>query len=116
MVEILFKQYGLVVIIATPYTPHNNAVAERVHPTLVESLFRACGTNTSLWPLFLFACLLAMRCMTSRMTGYSPYYLLYGRSLLLAFNIADQTWDTLDWHTVRMTADLIGIQAQQITR
>lgn len=50
------------------------------------------------------------------MTGFSPYYLLYGRSPLLAFNIADRTWDTLDWHTVHLTSDLIGVQAQQIAQ
>ena len=115
-VEILLKQYGVVAIIATPYSPHNNTIAERAHPTLVESLFRACGTDHTMWPLFLFACLLAMRCTTSRMTGFSPYYLLYGRSPLLAFDIADRTWDTLDWDTVRTTADLIGMRAQQIAR
>jgi hypothetical protein len=50
------------------------------------------------------------------MTGFSPYYLLYGRSPLMAFDIADRTWDTLDWHSVRSTADLIGMRAQQIAR
>jgi hypothetical protein len=28
LVEILFKQYGVVAIVASPYSPHNNAVAE----------------------------------------------------------------------------------------
>jgi hypothetical protein len=116
LVEILFKQYGVVAIVASPYSPHNNAVAERAHPTLVESLFRACGNDSSKWPLFLSACLLAMRCTTSRMTGFTSYYLLYGRTPLLAFDIADRTWDTLDWHTVQSTADLIGMRAQQIDR
>ena len=50
------------------------------------------------------------------MTGFLPYYLLYGRSPLLAFNIADRTWDTLNWHTVHLTSDLIGVQAQQIAQ
>jgi hypothetical protein len=50
------------------------------------------------------------------MTGFTPYYLLYGRSPLLAYDIADRTWDTLDWHTVQSTADLIGMRARQIAR
>jgi hypothetical protein len=114
--EILLKQYGIVVVMTTPYTPRNNAVAERAHPTLCDSLFRACGTDASRWPLYLHACLLAMRCTTSRMTSFTPYFLLYGRSPLLAFDISDRTWDTLDWHIVRTTADLIALRAQQIVR
>jgi hypothetical protein len=114
--EILLKQYGIVVVMTTPYTPRNNAVVEQAHPTLYESLFCACGTDVSRWPLYLHACLLAMRCTTSRMTGFAPYYLLYGRSLLLAFDISDQTWDTLDWHVACTTADLIALRAQQIVR
>jgi hypothetical protein len=100
----------------TPYTPCNNAVIECTHPTLCESLFRACGTDVSRWPLYLHVCLLAIRCTTSRMTGFAPYYLLYGRSPLLAFDISDRTWDTLDWHVVHTTADLIALRAQQIVR
>jgi hypothetical protein len=94
--EILFKQYGVTVIMTSPYSPHNNRVAECAHPTLYNSLFRVCGTDISKWPLYLYGCLLAMRCTASRMTGFAPYYLLYGRSPLLAFNISDRTWDTLD--------------------
>lgn len=116
MVKFLFKQYGIIAIMAMPYSPCNKSVAECVHPTLYESLFHVCGTDKSKWPLFLHACLLAMHCMTSHVTGFPPYYLLYGRSLLLAFDISDRTWDTLDWHTIHLTADLIAIHAQQIVR
>jgi hypothetical protein len=51
--EILFKQYGVTVIMTSPYSPHNNGVAERAHPTLYNSLFRVCGTDISKWPLYL---------------------------------------------------------------
>jgi hypothetical protein len=114
--EILLKQYGIVVVMTTPYMPCNNAIVEQAHPTLYESLFCACGTDVSRWPLYLHACLLAMRCTTSRMTGFAPYYLLHGCSPLLAFDISDRTWDTLDWHIARTTADLITLRAQQIVR
>lgn len=50
------------------------------------------------------------------MTGYTPYFLLYGLCPCFAFDYTDRTWDTLDWHTVALTEDLIAIRMQQILR
>jgi hypothetical protein len=50
------------------------------------------------------------------MTGYMPYFLLYGCHPILTFDIADQTWEVLDWHTVHSTKDLIAIRIEQILR
>jgi hypothetical protein len=103
-------------MMTTLYMPCNNAVVECTHPTLYESLFHACSTDVSRWPLYLHACLLAMRCTTSCMTGFAPYYLLYGCSPLLAFDISDRMWDILDWHVACTTADLIALRVQQIVQ
>jgi hypothetical protein len=43
--EILFKQYRIMVIMTSPYLPHNNGMAEHTHPTLYNSLFRVGGTD-----------------------------------------------------------------------
>ena len=77
-VEILFKQYGVVAIISSPYHLEGNGLVERSHQTLVNSIFCACGKDAHRWPLYLHAGLWAMRCSTSRVTGYPPYFLLYG--------------------------------------
>lgn len=114
--EILFKQYGIVVIMSSPYHPEGNGRAERAHQTLGNSIMRACGKDSNKWPLYVFAGLFAMRCTTTRVTGYTPYFLLYGRHPFFAFDIADRTWDTLDWDRVATTVDLIAIRAQQILR
>jgi hypothetical protein len=42
--------------------------------------------------------------------------LIYGKHPILSFDYNDRTWDTLDWDTVRDTADLLAIRAQQILR
>ena len=115
-VEILFKQYGVVAIVSSPYHPEGNGHAERSHQTLVNSILRACGENPFRWPLYLHAGLWAMRCSTSRVTGYPPYFLLYGRRPFFAFDFSDRTWDTLDWHTVSSTEDLLALRMQQILR
>ena len=115
-VEILFKQYGVVAIVSSPYHPEGNGHAERSHQTLVNSILRACGKDTHRWPLYLHAGLWAMRCSTSRVTGYPPYFLLYGRRPFFAFDFADRTWDTLEWHSVASTEDLLALRMQQILR
>jgi hypothetical protein len=108
-VDILFKQYGIVVIVSSPYHPEGNGHAERSHQTLVNSILRACGKDAHRWPLYVHAGLWAMRCSTSRVTGYTPYFLLYGLCPCFAFDFADRTWDTLDWHTIASTEDLLAI-------
>lgn len=114
--EILFKQYGVTVIMSSPYHPEGNGSAERAHQTLVNSIQRACGSDSNKWPLYVHAALFAMRCTTTRLTGYTPYFLLYGRHPFFAFDIADRTWDTLDWHEVKDTVGLLAIRIQQILR
>ena len=69
-VDILFKQYGIVVIVSSPYHPEGNGHSERSHQTLVNSIL-ACGKDTHRWPLYVHAGLWAMRCSTSRVTGYT---------------------------------------------
>jgi hypothetical protein len=42
--------------------------------------------------------------------------LLYGVHPVFVFDITDHTWQTLDWHDVKMYLDLISLHAQQILR
>jgi hypothetical protein len=105
--KILFDRYGITVIISSPYHPQGNSTVERAHQVIVNALLRAAGSRPKDWPIFLFAILLAIRCTVSRMTGFTPYFLLYGRNPLLVFDIADHMWETLDWDKVINTEDLI---------
>ena len=54
--------------------------------------------------------------MMKRMTGSSPYYLLYGQQLLFPFDFMDRSWHTLDWVDVNSTKDLLAICAKQLSR
>lgn len=38
-----------------------------------------------------------------RLQGIHPYYLLYGKHPVFAFDLANQAWDTLDWDQVQTT-------------
>lgn len=115
-VKQLFDRYGLICILVAPYHPEANGIAERSHQTLMNSLLKACGTKDSDWPLYLTGALLAMRTTTHRMTGYTPYYLLYAQNPVFGFDLADRTWFALDWYAVKDTEDLIALRLKQITR
>ena len=56
----------------------------------------------------------AMHCSTSRVTGYPPYFPLYSQQPFFAFDFAGRTWETLNWHKVTSTEDLLAICMQQI--
>ena len=60
VVDILFKQYGIVVIVSSPYHPEGNGHSVRSHQTLVNSILHACGKETHCWLLYVHAGLWAM--------------------------------------------------------
>ena len=66
------------------------------------------------WSNWFYSALWADCVTTCRSTGFSPYYLLYGRPHLFPFNIRDPTWYTVDWHDIKTTEELLAIQALQI--
>lgn len=112
--EILLKKYGVKVVHTSPRHPEANGMSERGHRTWVESIWKLCGRDRTKWIKWFYPALWADRITTKRTTGYSPYYLLYGRPHLFPYAMTDQTWYTLPWHEVRNTRDLIAMRAIQI--
>jgi hypothetical protein len=116
VLELLRTQYNCTVIFSTAYHPQGNAPIERHHQPLVDALYKLTGDAKGNWPKYLHAVLFAMRITTSRATGFSPYYLLYGVHPVLSFDIAEITWQTLDWDKIYTTEDLLAIRARQLSR
>lgn len=113
--ELLETQYRCTVIFSTPYHPQGNAPIERAHQPLVDSLFKCTGDAKGNWPRYMHAILFAMRVTVSRATRFSPYYLLYGTHPVFFIYLAEVTWQTLDWHTVRTHEELIAMQSLQLS-
>ncbi|THU76024.1 hypothetical protein K435DRAFT_705840 [Dendrothele bispora CBS 962.96] len=74
------------------------------------------GDSVGLWPSFLHAALFTIQITTSRATGFSPYYLLYGTHPVLSFDVTEATWQTLDWDKVSSTVDLLALRIFQLQR
>lgn len=112
----LMERYGIAIVLSSPYHPEGNGIAERDGQTLARVVLRLAGDRPNSWAEYLHAALLAKRTTTSRATGYTPYYLIYGMHCLFPFDIADRTWFGLDWHKVASTEDLLTLRARQLER
>ena len=65
------------------YHPSSNSKVERFHRTLHDVLAKRLQDGQDTWDLHLNQVLAAIRFNVSEATGYTPYYLLYGRDVVL---------------------------------
>ena len=71
----------------TPYRPEENGSCERFNRTLISMLGTLPEDFKSEWPQHISTLTYAYNCTRSNATGFSPYYLLYGRQPLLPIDI-----------------------------
>ncbi|KAH9244119.1 hypothetical protein BASA81_018501 [Batrachochytrium salamandrivorans] len=62
----------------TPYHPQTNGMVERMHAMLGHGLTTLVADKRDRWDEYLPQVLLAIRTRTHAVTGYSPFYLLFG--------------------------------------
>jgi hypothetical protein len=115
-VNTLTRRYGNHIARISPYNPAANGMIERGHRTWINSIWKLCGSKKNHWSRWFYSAVWADRVTTRRTTGFSPYYLLYGRPHLFPFNLRDETWYTIDWHDIRSTKDLLAVRAYQIRK
>ena len=62
-----------------PYHPQTNRSAERVHQTLQRMIGKLDPEKRRKWPEHIGSVLIAYNATRSQVTGYSPYFLMFGR-------------------------------------
>ena len=113
----LLEKHNITLIVASPYNPKANGVAERDGATLMRAILKCCAPGKEhQWHKYLPAALLAVRTTTSRATNCTPYFLTYGMHCLFPFDLTDRTWYCLDWHDATSTEDLLALRIKQLAR
>jgi transposase InsO family protein len=67
----------------SPYHPMSNGLQERVHRVLHDSIAHYIDSNSTNWDVVVPFFLMAYRATPHSTTGYSPFYLLHGREMVL---------------------------------
>ena len=70
---------GVEKIRTTPYHPQTNGSAERVHQTLQRMIGKLDPEKRKKWPYHIGSILIAYNSTRSMVTGFSPYFLMFGR-------------------------------------
>ena len=88
----LFEQLGVTRIKTSVFHPEANGLVERFHGTLKQMLRKFVSDNVTLWDKYLPYLLFAYREVPCASTGYSPFELLYGRTIRGPLAVVKETW------------------------
>ena len=83
---------GVEKIRTTPYHPQTNGSAERVHQTLQRMIGKLDPEKRKKWPYHIGSILIAYNATRSLVTGFSPYFLMFGRRPRLPIDLLFPTY------------------------
>ena len=87
---------GLKQLPTTPYHAMANGLVERFNGTLKSMLKKLCATEPRQWHRFINPALFAYREVPQESTGFSPFELLYGRTVRGPMTVLKQMWTQQD--------------------
>jgi hypothetical protein len=88
----LYENLGIHKIKTSVYHPEGNGLVERFHSTLKSMLKKFVGECVKTWDKYLPYLLFAYREVPTESTGYSPFELLYGRTIRGPLAVIKETW------------------------
>ena len=113
----LYEQLGITKIKTSVYHPEANGLVERFNGTLKSMLKKFVQERVQTWDKYLPYLLFAYREVPSESTGYSPFELLYGRTVRGPLAVIKETWsegsssgDNLITHVLEIRRRLATMQ------
>ena len=91
----------------SPYHPQTNSVCERTNSTIGQALRALCNKNQQNWPDVLPGIMMSFRRQpANQSTGYSPYYMLFGKEMKTPTDINLLPKETLNKSTKEYVQEL----------
>ncbi len=87
IVKSLCELFRVKRIYTTPYHPQTNAACERMNQTIGQALRTLGNTKQTNWPDILPGIMMAYRKTLHNSTGFSPFYMLFGREMRAPIDI-----------------------------
>ena len=78
-------------LVSTPYHPQCNGLVERYNGTL-KNMLKVCAERPKDWDRYIEAVLFAYREVRQESVGFSPFELLYGRTVRGPMAILRELW------------------------
>ena len=97
VIAAMCKLLGIEKIRTTLYHPQTNGSAERVHQTLQRMIGKLDPEKCRKWPEHIRFVLIAYNATRSQVTGYSPYFLMFGRRPRLPVDLLFPTVNNREW-------------------
>ena len=79
LMNVMYKQYGITRLKTTAYRPQCDGMVERVNRTLADIIASYVSKEPTKWSDFLPSATFAYNTAVHSSTGYTPFYLMYGR-------------------------------------
>ena len=97
LIAAMCKLLGIEKIRTTPYHPQGNGSAERVHQTLQRMIGKLDPEKRRKWPEHIGSMVIAYNATRSQVTGYSPYFLMFGWRPRLPVDLLFPTVNNREW-------------------
>ena len=108
IVRSLNQLLGVKTLLTSAYHPQANGMVERLNATLKDTLRATCEQRGSQWIQSLQAAVFAYNTSVSEATGYSPYFVLFGRHPRVPGDVYAENVQELDTATLEAVPEYVS--------